>query len=215
MRAAPVGMFAANWMQQRDNDDEILRIVFERAVGSAALTHGHPTGQLTAGVFAQIVALVLTGSRLQDAIETSKNELRLHDQHVETLIAIEKAQHLATEGHGRADLISELGEGWVAEEALAIGLYCALVSDDFESGVVLAVNHNGDSDSTGAIAGNLLGAVLGMNAIPRRWLRQLEIFEVIQALADDLSTVREWEIADYLYENAEESEFYLERYPGC
>ena len=40
----------------------------------------------------------------------------------------------------------------------------------FDSGVRLAVNHDGDSDSTAAMAGNLLGAVHGQDGIPQRWL---------------------------------------------
>lgn len=50
--------------------------------------------------------------------------------------------------------------GWVAEEALVISLYCAIVcQDDFDKAIVLAVNHSGDSDSTGAITGNIQGGV--------------------------------------------------------
>jgi ADP-ribosylglycohydrolase len=41
--------------------------------------------------------------------------------------------------------------------AIAIAICCALVARDF-AGVILAVNHDGDSASTGSIAGNLLGA---------------------------------------------------------
>ena len=62
-----------------------------------------------------------------------------------------------------------MGGGWVGEEALAIALYCALnAQDDFAHGVLLAVNHSGDSDSTGAITGNLLGLMLGIDAIPAK-----------------------------------------------
>jgi len=74
----------------------------------------------------------------------------------------------------------------VAEEALAIGLYAALVAESFEHGVLLAVNHSGDSDSTGAIAGNLLGVALGELAIPRTWLARLELRDVVEQVADDL-----------------------------
>ena len=42
-------------------------------------------------------------------------------------------------------------------------------------GVILAVNHGGDSDSTGLIAGHLLGAMQGRSAIPNRWLAPLEL----------------------------------------
>ena len=44
----------------------------------------------------------------------------------------------------------------------------------------------GDSDSTGAIPGNILGTLLGVEAIPPRWLEALELREEITAVADDL-----------------------------
>jgi hypothetical protein len=46
--------------------------------------------------------------------------------------------------------------GWVADEALAIAVYCALVAERLRHGVRLAVNHSGDSDSTGAMTGSIL-----------------------------------------------------------
>ena len=85
------------------------------------------------------------------------------------------------------DAIHMLGEGWVAEETLAIAIYCALkYSNDFEKAMIAAVNHKGDSDSTGAVAGNILGAYLGMSAIPKKFLTNLELKNVILELADDL-----------------------------
>lgn len=76
---------------------------------------------------------------------------------------------------------------WTAEDALAIGVYCALSAEgDFAQGVRWAVNHGGDSDSTGAICGNILGAAFGERAIPREWLERLELRDVIEQLADDL-----------------------------
>jgi ADP-ribosyl-[dinitrogen reductase] hydrolase len=47
----------------------------------------------------------------------------------------------------------------------------------------LAVSHSGDSDSTGAITGNILGALLGKRAIPEEWLVDLEIRKVIEETA--------------------------------
>src|SRR5262249_55569046 len=87
--------------------------------------------------------------------------------------------------------VEALGEAWVGDEALAIALYCALVAKSFEHGVVLAVNHGGDSDSTGSLTGNLLGALHGDSVIPERWLRDLELREVIEEIAADLTAVRE------------------------
>jgi ADP-ribosylglycohydrolase len=85
------------------------------------------------------------------------------------------------------DAIHKLGEGWVAEEALAIAVFCALrYSDDFDKAIVTSVNHKGDSDSTGAITGNILGAHLGLSAIPERFINRLELIDVTKELAEDL-----------------------------
>jgi ADP-ribosylglycohydrolase len=85
------------------------------------------------------------------------------------------------------DAIAELGEGWVAEEALAIAVYaCLKYKNSFEDAVVCAVNHPGDSDSTGAIAGNIIGAYLGIKSIPDYYLDNIELKDVITEIADDL-----------------------------
>ena len=136
MRVAPVGMFFARCMG--DAREKMIEEAFDTAFDLAALTHGHPTGQLTAGVFATVVALVLHDMSLTEAIEQAKGQLCKRKNHKETLVAIEHAEILAQSKPGLADVLEEMGAGWVAEEALAISLYSALSAQDFESGVVLA-----------------------------------------------------------------------------
>ena len=51
--------------------------------------------------------------------------------------------------------------------------------------LALAVNH-GDSDSTGSIAGSLLGLLHGVSGIPKEWLDQLELRDVIERVGRDL-----------------------------
>lgn len=82
-----------------------------------------------------------------------------------------------------------LGAGWVAEEALAIAVYSTRVAADFADGVLLAVNHSGDSDSTGSMTGNLLGVLYGLQVIPSRWLEALELREEIERIAVDLDDI--------------------------
>jgi ADP-ribosylglycohydrolase len=65
--------------------------------------------------------------------------------------------HLAEVADATPEIVEQLGGGWVAEEALATALFCALKATNFAEGVLLAVNHSGDSDSTGSLTGNLLG----------------------------------------------------------
>ena len=85
------------------------------------------------------------------------------------------------------DAIRQLGEGWVGDEAIAIAVFCVMRHiDSFEDCIISAVNHDGDSDSTGAIAGNIIGAILGYSAIPRHFLDTLEIEPVLLSAADDL-----------------------------
>jgi ADP-ribosyl-[dinitrogen reductase] hydrolase len=211
MRAAPVGMYFAASRSRERNSDRFHSSIFATGSDLAALTHGHPSGCLSAGVLALIVSLVLMGASLPDATHAAKEELRKHPSHKETLSAIEKSESLAKSRARERSALRELGKGFVAEEALAMGLYCALGAKDFEDGIILAVNHSGDSDSTGSITGNLLGAAAGVEAIPDRWLAHLELRSTIEALADDLAAFPEWRLRSQA--EADERTFYASRYP--
>lgn len=72
----------------------------------------------------------------------------------------------------------------------------------------MAVNHDGDSDTTGALVGQLLGARDGEGALPARWLRDLELRDQITAMADDLVAFPTWDL------DGEDYERIWERYPG-
>ena len=83
--------------------------------------------------------------------------------------------------------IITLGEGWVGDEALVIALYCCMRHfDSFEDALIASVNHGGDSDSTGAVTGNILGAAVGNDAIPHYYKEDLEMHDLILHMADDL-----------------------------
>jgi ADP-ribosylglycohydrolase len=211
MRIAPVGMYFAYSLNGERNPGRVLSNIFATGCDLASITHGHPSGCLSAGALAVIVSLILVGNSLADAIQAAKEELRKHPSHKETLAAIEKAECLANSRPRERSALRELGKGFVAEEALAIGLYCALGAKDYEDGIILAVNHSGDSDSTGAIAGNLLGAAAGVDAIPGRWLAHLEMRSTIESVADDLAAFPEWRLRGPA--NTEECNFYATRYP--
>ena len=102
---------------------------------------------------------------------------------------INKAITLSENNNSDIANISKLGDGWVAEEALAISLYCSLkYKDDFSKAIIASVNHKGDSDSTGAITGNIMGALLGYDKIERKWISSLEMRDLILQIADNLYT---------------------------
>ncbi len=192
MRVAPIGMYFASLALAESRDrPRLLTQAFDLACKAAAITHGHPTGQLASGAFAAIIMELLLGEPLSGAINAVLPLLAAKPRHEETTEAIQAACRLAAEMPIDIDALAQLGEGWVAEEALAIALYCALSTEDFRSGVVLAVNHNGDSDSTGSMAGQLLGALHGVQVIPGAWLEPLELRGVIETMADDLLKFRD------------------------
>jgi ADP-ribosylglycohydrolase len=208
MRVAPVGLFTWRLRPHASPQD-----AFRLGVELAALTHGHPTGALTGGVLAVLVLAMTDGAWLPEALAAAKAILRAERSHEETLRAIEMAESLAAARLPHAEAIARLGQGWIAEEALAIAIYCALVARNFRHGVILAVNHDGDSDSTGAIAGNLLGAMHGVKAIPTEWLEPLELRDVITELAEDLYAFKDWQIGEYS-ENKELNQRIWRKYPG-
>lgn len=176
MRAAPFALWSADPHE-----------VFAAAAITGALTHGHPSGYLSAGAHAVIVRQILDGAGLAAAVDTARTELATWPGHEETDRALAGAVELAGRGRPSPETIADrLGGGWVGEEALAIGLCAALVAEDLADGLLLAVNHSGDSDSTGSICGNLLGAWHGTSAIPGRWLDGLELRRVTEQLTDDL-----------------------------
>lgn len=208
MRVAPVGLFAWRLRQQESPQD-----AFRLGTELAALTHGHPTGALTGGVLAVLILALTDGASLPEALVASKAILQAEPGHEETLRAIELAEELVVSGLPHEQAIARLGQGWIAEEALAISIYCALVAPNFKHGVILAVNHDGDSDSTGAIVGNLLGAMHGVKAIPAEWLEPLELRDVITEVAEDLYAFKDWEIGEYS-ENEELNQRIWRKYPG-
>ena len=183
MRAAPAGLAWAGGNQDAA-DREAAQI--------AAITHGHSLGYLPAAVLAHIIGrLVLGEVTLVSAVEEARDAVaRLYadDAHIQELVGIiDLAIELAENGEADLANIHRLGEGWVGDEALAIAIYCALRhQENFSAGVIAAVNHRGDSDSTGAVCGNILGALLGYKAIDKRWTADLELLDVTLELADDL-----------------------------
>ena len=172
MRVAPIGLAAAD--------------PFTLGCQAAALTHGHPSGYRAAGALALMICEIVNGTGLREAAAAAISRLRLEGDSYEVAHALKAAVAAADSQPALPETVAALGEGWVAEEALAIAVYCALAATDFRSGVLLAVNHGGDSDSTGAICGNLLGAAFGAAAMDADLLAGLEGRHVIGQVADDL-----------------------------
>lgn len=159
---------------------------FQLACELAALTHGHPSGYLSAGAFAVILRQLLDGSTLTGAINDALKLLPSGSGiDGETHRAVRSALQLSTKAPTPENL-ELLGEGWVGEEALAIALWCVLVEPDPVKCMRLAVTHSGDSDSTGSLVGNLLGAMHGPSIFPTEWAEMLVEIRVVEQMIADL-----------------------------
>lgn len=176
MRSAPFGLTGASAEQ-----------AFTLAGQCAQITHGHPTGYYAAAALAATVTHLLAGDSLEGAVLRALELLGRHPGHEETTAALRSALDLAAEGAPTAEKVESLGAGWVAEEALAIAVYSALAASSVREALLLSVNHSGDSDSTGAVCGNLLGAHHGDLRLPADWLVLVEGRGTIAEVADDFS----------------------------
>lgn len=186
MRVAPVGLF--QWQMPLEEIDR-------KAAEAAAITHGHPLGYLPAAVLAHILYCIVypehPGKTLLEIVIEAKaavNELYRGNYYLNELNQIiDLAIQLSENRHTDLENISRIGEGWVAKETLGIALYCSLrYEHDFSGGAIAAVNHSGDSDSTGAVTGNILGAIQGYEGIDKKWKTDLELLPVLLEMSQDL-----------------------------
>lgn len=178
MRTAPAGLAF------------IGKRAFEMGARFAAMTHGHASGYLSAGFLSEMIAWIIDGRSLEESIDAAKQTLVGYSGFEETLQAVEQAVELSASSDAPMDVIPRFREGWVGEEALAISLYCTLkFPADFRGGITAAVNHSGDSDSTGSITGAILGAKLGVEAIPAEWIAKLENAAKILELAQTMFSI--------------------------
>ena len=191
MRVAPISLYALADGRMSITDSDRL------AGDAAEITHQHPLGYIPAALVAHIIYRLA-----EDEMPTRKS---LEDYIHEGMEAMEKlfpnypydvkymgelankAIALAENDQPDVTNIESIGGGWTGEEALAIAIYCSVRHfDNFEDAMIAAVNHGGDSDSTGAVTGNILGAAIGYEAIPQFFKDDLELHDVILHMADDL-----------------------------
>ncbi len=160
----------------------------------AAITHGHSLGYMPAAALVHIINRIVfrrDNMTLKEIVLEAKGAMTgifNGDKHLKELTdIIDLAVELSENEKSDLENIHRLGGGWVAEETLAISIYCSLrYENDFSAGIIASVNHSGDSDSTGAVTGNILGAIHGYDAIEEKWKTNLELRDVIIELADDI-----------------------------
>ena len=191
MRVAPIPLYAVVENRMSIVEADLL------AGEAAELTHLHPLGFIPAALMSHIIYRLALDNEpnrenmkryIMEGVDEIREQYKESHNDVERMAELaERAILLLDDGKTDLENIGHLGEGWVGEETLAIALYCALKHfDSFEDAMIAAVNHKGDSDSTGAVTGNILGAAVGYEAIPQFFKDDLELHDVILHMADDL-----------------------------
>ena len=179
------------------------------AAEAARITHKHPLGFLPSAILNDILMQIFDGAvnrtrELWAAVENAINRIRSivseSDEHktygelwpeevYKLEVTLRKALKLTTSGLSDQAAIEKIGGGWTGHEALAIAIYSAVKHyHSFENAIICSVNHSGDSDSTGAICGNIMGTIHGRKAIPEYYTNDLELLDVIEEMAEDLYT---------------------------
>lgn len=211
MRVAPMGLFDASF-KVMEGSGFYQKNVYLAEAGAhiARVTHLHPLGYLPAALMTLLLSRIvpLTPDEVKESIidiindgldvmmNMYGNDYAKYKEYLRTLTL--KAVNLAHSNISDIQAIMQLGEGWTAEEAWAISLYCVIRHiDNMKEAIIAAVNHDGDSDSTGSITGNIMGAIYGYEAIKRERLfcpygkkfeDTIELHNIILAIADDLYT---------------------------
>ena len=192
MRIAPILLYGAT--ADRMDIQEACKL----AADASELTHQHPLGYIPSALVAYVIYKLAqdeTPERetckdyIRDGLKLITELFPNHPEEVKQFANLIKTAILWSDisTDDVRTIEDELGGGWVADEAAAIAIYCSLAHfDNFEQAMIAAVNHAGDSDSTGAITGNILGAAIGYEAIPQHFKDDVELHDVILHVADDL-----------------------------
>lgn len=162
------------------------------AIKTSALTHGHPVGQLAASAWAELLARVAKGEEVEGCarnIAAAYSDLNYSDRDL-TLAGGVIAEVIEAALNAKRDRkpssVQKLRKGWVAEEALPIALYSVVATNNLEDGLQCALRHGGDSDSTAAIAGNLLGLLYPDEVYNHPLLPKLGGRDILEKIVSEL-----------------------------
>lgn len=166
--------------------------------GIVALVHGSPEAFLSGAVLAYSIAGILQApdhplnEQFLQACDTAKAQFgKQYPQILPLCARIEQAVALAGDPQQEPRQAMEDLGCRTAPECLAGAVYASLVNpDDFDAGMILAVNHSGRSAAVGAVTGAILGAKLGIEFLPEFYLDSLEPQFVLRQLAEDLAQDR-------------------------
>lgn len=185
--AVGVGMF---FHPDRTDQQEIDLLGAE----AVALTHGSPEAFLTGAVISHIISRLLQQPKadlkhlIAQAMEALREQFGHQYSQAYELCNLLKMTVSLSQGlyHNHVEIMEKL-HCQTASQVLAGALYACLVGgDDFDTSLIIAINHSGRSAAVGALTGAIQGIRLGDQALPDFYLDDLESASTLKELADDL-----------------------------
>ena len=159
---------------------------------AVALTYGHSTAIISGAIVAELIYRVLhrrgeaLSALMLEALDAVDGKFSDRFPKTRTVTAaLRYAMDLAAQpGNLMEKLVCQ-----TAPQVLAGAAYTLMrCGDDFDAAMVAAVNHSGRSSAVAALVGAILGARLGVEALPGFYVDGLDVLEPLTTLADDLYT---------------------------
>lgn len=171
---------------------------FDLAFKVAQLTHGHPVAKLTAGAITTVLFFNLlqgpSANTLSSSMHMTKVFLITHQASILSKAFDMDSAHLShiiglldVGNYTASKRTDEYGEGWLADEAMAISLHCALHATSFEELLVMSACHGGDSDTACSLAASLYVSAKGGEGMPDYLIENLALRNVIMDVSTTLA----------------------------
>jgi ADP-ribosylglycohydrolase len=173
MRVAPIGLW------YRKDPDKLIEV----AMTDASITHNSHEPKMGSVAVALATALIANGTNPSEVLDTVIDIVA--DSVVKDKM-MAAAYHLKSDTH-YAEALDIIGTSGYVAETVGAAFYCLGATDNFKDAVIMAVKAGGDTDTTAAIVGAMAGTLYGLDAIPSEYKDQVENFQLLQDLTDELT----------------------------
>ena len=188
MRIYPIALYWYFLPEDKRSVCDLIDFVFK----SSSLTHAHLRSKLACAIFAYVMLQILeekSVDAVKRGLEDAKEELAAYGDELQHYTRLFKKD------------FSEIPEeeikssGYVVD-TLEAAIWCLLNSNSYSECVLKAVNLGHDTDTVGAVAGSLAGAMYGVDMIPKDWVAALQNRGLLFEICERFSNSNQWRLND-------------------
>ena len=184
MRIYPFVLYTYNMPTNVRTKIEIIEM-------ASALTHAHERAKIACGIYAFLLWEIISTVDKSNLIDIVKNGLTKARDYYSNKYEMKRYEKLFysiadINNEGNTTDISEIKSSGYVVDSIEAAVWCLLNTSSYSECVLKAVNLGEDTDTVGAIAGSLAGAVYGYDDIPREWLNDLIKRDYLENLCENL-----------------------------